>query len=278
MLKIIAVLFVLGLIGCLIGWIKDHSELIIGIIVLVVIVLIGCAILPTVLKIGLSVLPTVLPILFLLLVIGGIYFYAMKSRSKAYLTWLKGVGIGSQTEAPGDEHIWKWARDNKYAIALERDLVLSGEFRDLVMGSINQGKIVTEKLIETYCLRSAPSFQANNITLFLDYLQKSGMVFPLCEHGEETVYLSSALKDNCERMFEREGAATKDEFAAICGAASVDAAAKAAPQTIAETFLRHMLAHEVVHKVELPDLGEDLYVSNSTSPNSKLVRREVSID
>ncbi len=278
MLKIIAILIVLGLLGCLLGWIKDHAKVIIGLIAIAVMIPIGRAFLPGMLKTALAVLPKVLLILLVLLVIGAVYFCVMKSRSRTYLAWLKDVGIGPQSAAPGDERVWEWAQKHDYAKALEHGLVLSCEFCDLVKKSVDQGKIIAREQLQSYCLRWAPSFQVNHTALFLDHLKKSGLLLPICEGGKEAVYLAPALKNDCKRRLELEGAATADEFAVICKSAASDAAAQAAPRAIAETLLSRMVKEGAARKVKLSDLGETLYVANRAVPNSKLVRREVSLD
>lgn len=267
MLEIIIILIVIGLIANLIEWLKNHKDIILGLVALVVMIGLGLVLLP----IAINLLPFVL--IFWLP-----YRFIMKWWSNTYLKWVEQVGIGAKNSAPGSPRIWKWCEKRKYTVELRSGYIVSNKFLDLVLQNIDRRKIVTRDVFQNCCLSAAPAFQTTYTTIFLDYLENNNFLISFCEYGKETLYLSRQLKNDCERLFELEGAATEHEFSILCKTASENSGISVGSQSIARAVLNHMVSQETAHRVELSDLGEDLFVSNKSQGNSKLVRREISID
>ena len=267
MFEIIVILIIIGVIGNLIDWLKNHMDAILGLVGLVVLIGLGFVLLPF----AIALLPYAL--IFWLP-----YYVIMKGRSSTYLRWARDVGISPQDLAPGSPRVWKWCKKRNYIEELQPGYIVSSEFRDLVLQNIDQKKIVTRVMIQNDCLRAAPSFQIAYTNMFLEYLNNNNFLLSFDEYKRGTLYLSNQLKNDCERLFELEGAATRDEFSALCKTASANSSIAVSSQTIANLILNHMVSQGIVHKVELSDLDEYLFVSNKSNSKSKLVRREISLD
>jgi len=260
MLEIIIILAIIGLIGNLISWLKDHTSDIIGVILLIILI----------------------PIALVVLIYGWpfmlIYYFVTNGKSQEYLKWLEARGIGLQSKAPGKERIWKWCSKHGHTEEIGSGLVLSKKFQDRVSELINQQKVVTEGTFEKCCLQAAFGFQTTYTSLFLDYMTAHSFLVPIREYGKNTQYLSNELKNKYEHLLESEGAATEKEFTNICKGISANSGIAIDSRTIARSVLEHMVSQGKVHKVELPDLGEDLFVLTNGKNNSKMRCREISLD
>lgn len=257
-LSIITFLIIIGLIANLVEWIKEHKEGIIG----ALLILLALA---------------VWPITLIILEFYGLYFLVMKILSHGYLNWAARVGIEMQALAPGRQRIWKWCENKKYTECPKEGYVLSSRFRKLVVENVNQQRIVTRDRFQACCMQAAPAFQAHYTSLVLNYLQCKHLLLPIQDAGQGTLYLSSQLEGDCKRLFELEGAVTEDEFTAVCKSALSKVQIYVDSGIIARTILKYLVSQGVAHKVNLPDLNEDLYVANHANAKSKLVRREITL-
>ena len=82
----------------------------------------------------------------------------------------------------------------------------------------------------------------------------------------------------CEKIFLQEGAATKEELLVVFRHAGILRYFPKDEGRITEFFLTTMVHQEKAKRVELDDLGDTLYVSTEKRNNSKMVRREITLD
>lgn len=275
MLEIIIILIVIGIIGNIIIWIKNHFETILGLIG----ILIGIA---AIIGVGIIAIPVILPFLPYVLLVGIpciiIYRIVMKIRSNSYIRWINCYGVAPQSFAPGSNSVWKWAEKRKYTITLEFGYIMSTQFCDMVLYTVNQQNIVTETALVNDCLQAAPYFHPEDISVFLNYLIDYNLLLEVNTPGTGTVYLSERVIKGCERQFELEGAATKDEFSIICYGFLQDASVAINSKVVAGALLHHFVSQGSAKIVELEDMGDDLFVSNRNISGSKMTRREISLD
>lgn len=107
---------------------------------------------------------------------------------------------------------------------------------------------------------------------------KEGQLLPYSGQGEEQRYLTGTFVTGCEALFLKEGAATKQEFAQVCAQADAVRRLGLSGRRLASLVLERLLARGEVEKVELADLGEDLYVAKNQRSDAKMTRREISLD
>lgn len=103
---------------------------------------------------------------------------------------------------------------------------------------------------------------------------KEGQLLPYSGQGEEQRYLTGTFVTGCEALFLKEGAATKQEFAQADAVRRLGLSGR----RLASLVLERLLARGEVEKVELADLGEDLYVAKNQRSDAKMTRREISLD
>ena len=103
---------------------------------------------------------------------------------------------------------------------------------------------------------------------------KEGQLLPYSGQGEEQRYLTGTFVTGCEALFLKEGAATKQE----CAQADAVRRLGLSGRRLASLVLERLLARGEVEKVELADLGEDLYVAKNQRSDAKMTRREISLD
>jgi len=194
------------------------------------------------------------------------------------MKWLNSECIGLQSSAPGSKRVWKWAEKHGYTEQLPRGYVLSTKFRDNVLSIVNQQIVVTEDMLQTDCLQANPSFKSNRAAILLSYLKSNGFLLLIQDSKAGNLYLSGQMKKECERLFELEGAATKDEFSVICQSTLENSGVAVNSRAVADAILNQLVAQGDAHSVELSDLGDDLFVSNKNVSNSKMTRSEISLD
>ena len=156
--------------------------------------------------------------------------------------------------------------------------VVSMAFYKKVVRQLDRMSVLTERDLSICCARCAKRFQAAYIRALLDFLQKEGQLLPYSGQGEEQRYLTGTFVTGCEALFLKEGAATKQEFAQVCAQADAVRRLGLSGRRLASLVLERLLARGEVEKVELADLGEDLYVAKNQRSDAKMIRREISLD
>lgn len=275
MIEIIAILVVLALIGYLVEWLKDHLHLVGGIIVLLalsgIILAIGEVLLPVVI----DNFPVVLICSVILIVA---YSTVTKKQRRSYLDWIEQVGFGKESDAPGSERIWKWAKKKEYSEDAGSGYVVSVIFCQNLMHDFVLMQAVTADVFEGLCIQSAPMFSPADILVFLDCLRRQDILTPLEEQGEETVYVANFVISNCEHLFEIQGGTTEKEFLQVCKTemSSVPVNYTA----LARFVLENMVLQGAASTVPIAGHadGEVLYVAKRKLANSKMKRVEISLD
>lgn len=272
MLSIIIFLFVICFfIGILKAIWDAFKDIILGILGIVIIIAAIAFLGPLVL----AALPLILMVLVALFILGCIISFWTKLKYGSQLRGLDRIGIAKISGSSDD---WKQPKDLGFVVITSSGYVISNRFRKCVTEKTDQRKIVTVDTFRECCLQVAPSFQPDNTAPLLRYMESQNFLVPLQEYRQEKRYLSHGIVYNCARLLETEGAATKAEFSAICKASPVCSNIPVNPEIIASTILNYMVTQGDAHKVELSDLNENLFVSNKAKSNSKMVRREISMD
>ena len=272
MLEIIILLFamclIIGVLKAIWDALKDVILGILGIgIIVAAVIFLG--------PIVLSALPIIIVILIALFILGCIISLFQKLKYGSQIKELDQVGIKKLSE-PID--VWKTPKKLGLVEVTASGYVISSQFYKRIIKKFNQEAIVTDDTFQKHCLQVATSFQVDNATPLLNHMRSQGLLVLLQENGPENRYLSQQIVMDCERVFELEGAATESEFSAICKTMPICSKIPVKAEILAKTILNHVVAQGVSHKVELPDLGEELFVSDKSKDNSKLVRREISLN
>ena len=272
MLEIIIFLFiiflVIGILKAIWDALKDVILGILGIgIIIAAIVFLG--------PIVLSVWPVIIAVLVALFILGCIISFFQKLKYGKQVKELDQIGMKKLSESSS-----AWEEPKKLGLVemTASGYVISSRFYKRIIQELNKEMIVTADIFQKHCLRSAASFQTENTTPRLNHMRSQDVLVLLQENGIRKRYLSQKAALDCEHVFELEGAATETEFSAICETMSICSKISVKPEILAKTILNYAVAKKVAHKVELPELGEELFVSDKSKSNSKLVRREISLD
>lgn len=158
--------------------------------------------------------------------------------------------------------------------------VISTVFYKSVIEVIGRTCSLTRDAFGEYCVQSAEEFQMIYVDPLLDFLQTKNLLFPLYISSGEIRYLSKPFVSDCENLFMIEGAATKNEFAQICGKADVTRELHKDSDALAAFILDRMLSDRKIKEIELSgcESGDRLYVAKEQIPNSKMTHREISLD
>ncbi len=223
----------------------------------------------------LALLPFGLALLAALWVLGCVlrFFQGLKYRGR--VRTLKKLGIDKMN---GSEEMWARPEALGQVVRTRGGYVVSMAFYKKVVRQLDRMSILTERDLSICCARCAKRFQAAYIRAFLDLLQKEGQLLPYSGQGEEQRYLTGTFVTGCEALFLKEGAATKQEFAQVCAQADAVRRLGLSGRRLASLVLERLLARGEVEKVELADLGEDLYVAKNQRSDAKMTRREISLD
>lgn len=216
-------------------------------------------------------------------------------RCNSYCKWLEKVGIGSLDRAPGSQRAHERAIEHGYAelfdqdtstflamsegVPLQSGYVMSTKFRDRMLSSINQKRILTEAEFQKCCRDAAPHFQKDYADALVNYFTDRENLLEVSYDGP---YLSIGMVKDCEQILNREGAATEVEFAELCGQ-SVASWLDEQRDEVAEAVLSNMVSCGRAKKVTRTEdstgtQGRFLYVSNIPSADCRMTKREISLD
>ena len=269
-------LVILFIVICvIIGIVRAILPVILGLIVVVgaiaVIIFFG----PIILSWILSLLPILLAILAVLFLLGCVITLVEKCRYRSQLKKLNQFGILKLDSAPAD---WQKLNNLGWVEIIPSGYVVSIKFYKDVLKHIEPTPTLTLSQFEQYCLSCAKEFQLNFIAPLLDFLQRKEFIFKFQLNNGELCLLSRSIMSKFEDLFLKEGAATKDEFTQICEHSGLLYQLPQNGQGFVLFFLKYMISHDKIQKVELSELDEYLYVSKNQSKDSKLIRREISLD
>ena len=272
MIELIILLFVICFIIGILKTIWDAlKNLILGIlgvaIIIAAVVFLG--------PIALGALPVILVILAALFLLGCIMSIWTRLKYGPQLRKLDQSGIVKLTNSPED---WEEADRLGLVKVTGSGYVVSNRFCKNVTKKADRKRVVTMDTFGECCQRVAPAFQPNCAAPLLEYMVDQGILVPLRNYKGQPQYLSQGIVKKCERLLEAEGAATESEFSTICKSAHICFGFRVEPELIAAVVLKHLEGQGAVHKVRLTDLNEDLFVSNTVKSDSKMVRREISMD
>ena len=259
-------------------WAGDtQGHLGLGIIIAAVVFLgpLALGLLGAAIPVILALLPFGLALLAALWVLGCVlrFFQGLKYRGR--VRTLKKLGIDKMN---GSEEMWARPEALGQVARTRGGYVVSMAFYKKVVRQLDRMSILTERDLSICCARCAKRFQTAYIRAFLDLLQKEGQLLPYSGQGEEQRYLTGTFVTGCEALFLKEGAATKQEFAQVCAQADAVRRLGLSGRRLASLVLERLLARGEVEKVELADLGEDLYVAKNQRSDAKMTRREISLD
>lgn len=269
-------LLILFIVICVIvGIVRALLPVILGVIIIAVVAAVIISFGPMILSLILSLLPILLVILAVLFLLGCVITLVEKCRYRSQLKKLNQFGILKLESAPAD---WKKLNNLGWVEIIPSGYVISIKFYKDILKHIEPVSTLTLSQFEQYCLSCAKQFQLIFVAPVLDFLQRKEFIFKFQLNNGELCLLTRAIMNKFEDLFSREGAATKNEFIQICEHSGLLYQLPQNGQGFVPFFLKYMIAHDKIQKVELSELGEYLYVSKNPCKDSKLIRREISLD
>lgn len=273
---LVAIFIILMLIGFVIEFLKKCGAVLGYIVAAVLVIIAVIAFFPLIIKL----LPYIIAIFAICFVIHAISSSSafVKKRANAYLKKLDSKGIDQPEITPKYEESFKWIKENGYAESFLSDYFISIKFYEKVVHCLEQNQKMSQTEFQNCCIDFAPQFSVKYTDLFVKFLQDKKLLlsFPLPNEGKY-YYISASAVQKCEQMFEKEGAATADTFAEICEGLLNDPSLHKKCFPLAKLILENMHSRNMLHKVD-PKEGEVLYVSKNPREDSKMVRREISMD
>lgn len=271
----VVICLVIGIIKAIFDALKDVILGILGIgIIVAAIVFLGPVILSA-LPVLLSFLPWIFAILAGLFILGCIISLFEKAKYRSQLEWLRKRGI-DKISASSEE--WSRPKELGFVETTSSGYVISTSFYKKVVEKIGRKSALTQNEVSICCAQSAPQFQIIYFVPLFDFLCAKNSLVPFTASKGETLYLSEPFVKKCEKLFLNEGAATQNEFALICKNSFATQEFQQKSQELAASILRHMLSSGEVQEIDLPDLGEKLYVATKQQSNSKMTRREINLN
>ena len=197
-------------------------------------------------------------------------------RHNSYPNWLDRVGISRMEDVPGSQKAHDLAIEKGQAEMLSTDerYVLSTAFCKKLLQSIDRQRIMTGEAFKTSCRNAAPKFQLEYTDVLLDYLSVNEQLLELRPEGP---YLSWGMVADCEYLLNREGAATEEEFAAMCVKSPAASCLYEDRIQLARVILTNMVRSGKASTAK-HNGGGNLYVSANPTKDCRMTKREVSLD
>lgn len=271
-MQILIILLVLGLIGMVIEFLSEYGAVIIGIAAVILVIGIIIAIFPLII----SLLPYIIIFLAIGIAAKKIRDSHMEKKAGLCLEWLDNVGVIQLSTVPVDVKIWKRLEEKGSAVRLSSGYTVSIKFCGTVLGCLEQQQIMLETEFQNCCLRAVPQFDVKYTNQVLEFFQREKAILPFSPQNGKRRYISSKVIKKCECLFEDEGAATKDEFAEICGKSLFNPCLYKERHQLATVTLESMKSKGKIHKVNLGQI--ELYISNNKKANSKMTRVVINMD
>lgn len=260
--------FIIGILKAIWDALKDIILGILGIgIIIAAVIFLG--------PLVLAWLPLLLVIFVALVVLGGMITLLERWKYRSKLKELNKHGMDKITVS---SDAWQKPEELGLVEIIPAGYVVSVAFYKKVMNQIGRTSTLTRDGFERYCVKCAKQFQIVYIGPFLEFLQKKNLLLPFSLSDGETYYLSKPFVTDCKNLFLKEGAATEEEFTQVCADADIAHELRQENRRLAAYILKHMLSCGEIQKVELSDLGDSLYVAKNQSRDSKMTRREISLD
>lgn len=271
-MHILIIILVLGLIGLVIDFLSEYGTVIIGILVVILVIGIIIAIFPLII----SLLPYIIGILLIWRIIKLAFNFSIKRKAHSYLEYLNTVGVSQLNSDPVNKNILKWIEKQGSAVRFLNDYLISRKFCEEILEQIGQQMMVQGTQFQNCCLRAAPKFCKKYTSTIIRFLEDTELLFSFSSLSGKKCYLSAEVIKTCEHLFEKEGAATKSEFAEICRKSFAESCLYKEYNQLAMVTLKNMKSHGIVCKV---DLGEtELYKLKKYNPNSKFTIVNISLD
>lgn len=262
-------LLLLIVIVCLIA-IPLAREFLVGIIGLLVIIGIVCVVGPLII----GFLPLILGILIPL---GVVAYFHEKKKHQAKIEWLKNRGIEKVPNFMGDHEFWKDMENYNWVLLTEDGYVISASFHKMIVKQIDQIGFLTKNSFQNLCKKFAAAFEIMYLQPLLAYLIMQHQIFVLSVPDGE-IYISLGVANRGRDLFALEGAATMTELADQCEVFMASNGYSGYGYVLAKSTIDQLLELDEVYKVDLPDQNEYLYVAKNQSANSKMVKKEISLD
>ena len=279
LLYVVIAIVIISIIATLLRSLGEFLLGIMGIgIILAVVVFLGPLIWGVVTKLFylvLDFLPLTLVLVVGLAVLGFILEAAEKRKYRVQSQRIDQLGI---EKIEGNTDLWKKMESLKLVELTAHGYAVSTAFYKKIVNSLENEYVLSQKGLEQHCVSCARQFQTSYLPHFSDFLQKKLVIFEFRSSSGESHFLSQAMMHRCENLFSYEGAATVGELLEAFRCAGILQYFPKDEKRITEFILSALLHQGKAQKIELDHLGEILYVSKQKRDDSKMVRREITVD
>lgn len=280
---------VCGIIGAVLGFIKEHIGQIVGFLLFFGILGAVLEFAPAVMSACsdafqrvTSVVPIeviigiVVTIIIISVILKGVRKAVQRSRGKKLMKWLDCVGVGRIDLSADNQKTLDYLVKKNLVMVFSGNYVVSTDFGEAVQHENYYRRFISRNDMLSICIQILPTFDTDCFDVFFGLFQRNLLLlFPM--ERDETYYVSIDFIIECEQVFEAEGAATHTEMVSHLESAFSDSELNDYYDKLAQVVLDHLVVTKKV-SVNRLDFGEDLYVSKNPVEGTKLVRREISLD
>lgn len=271
MIKLLLFLFI-------IGFILECKDVILHIAGIIIKAIIGIALIILLISFWRITL-IVISILFMAGILYKIYKKICRKRKhRLALKWINRCGMGQIPDEYDDDDFWKSMENNGLVKRFSRTYVISSGFYSDIIKKIDQQGIFTQTNLQQLCEQSASEFQSADLLSLSAFLEKNSQLFRLYLKIGDNYYLSPRVVSDCEFLFAKEGAATRNEFAQVCKEIASLYGHSKENKALSDFIIDRLMSKHDVNEVPLQNKDDYLYVKKVQVQGAKMIKREISLD
>ena len=201
----------------------------------------------------------------------------MGLRGHSFRVRLSKAGILIPSEMAGvPAQVLSWISRKKLAVADRSGNLCSTKFLDAVCRQLNVNGAMTQPELFTASQKVVPGFPEGRSQTLLKFLvlHRGAVLLP----GAPLYCIGPDAVKECKSLLYLEGAATQQEFSALCTHFPLLSILSISKERLASAILKSMSDRGEVKKVPLSETGETLYVVKNPPAQTKMTRMEISLD
>lgn len=201
----------------------------------------------------------------------------IKRESPIYLEWIKSQGVAFLENSPvKNSEVWSWCEKKGLAKRMNNSYVVSTDFYESMVQNLFAQVKISREDINAICQHTLSTFQTQNLTAFLIFLEKKNILLKIPTLAEGKCYLTKKAIFDCEMLFKGEGGVTENEFKEICQQSETVGNLGIDYQEFSRKILKNLVDRGEVEVVEVS--GQKLFISKKLSSSAKMTRVEIDLD
>lgn len=155
---------------------------------------------------------------------------------------------------------------------------LSRPFYRALCQRLESAQAMTEDQVTQACVDLLPQFAVHNQDSLFAYMANRGDALGIQLSSGRVCCLSPGLTQAYKELLHRRGAATAEEFQAICAEYHAPAVLQGQSRAVAQAILENAVERREAEAIRLDAPPTTLYRSNEPHPDSMLIQEEIVLD